>query len=128
MESQRKRKHFWFVKIPTDLLFDDDVSAEEKVLYAAFHRYASDKGEYYPWTFVGNRRLENQLSISDAKIEELTTKLERADWIAVIRKDRLRIVVLFPEKGFGITESKKQEIEQSARNLMAQFTSYSNME
>jgi hypothetical protein len=128
MKTQNKRKHFWFVKIPTDLLFDDDVSAEEKVLYAAFHRYASDKGEYYPWTFVGNRRLENQLSISDAKIEELTTKLERADWIAVIRTDSLRIVVLFPEKGFGIAENKKREIEQSARNLMAQFTSYSNME
>jgi hypothetical protein len=128
MESQSKRKHFWFVKIPTDLLFDDEVSAEEKVLYAAFHRYASDKSEYYPWTFVGNRRLANQLSISDAKIGELTTKLERADWIAVIRTDRLRIVVLFPEKGFGIAESKKYEIEQSAMNLMAQFTCYSNME
>ena len=116
------------MRIPTDLLFDDEVSAEEKVLYAAFHRYASDKSEYYPWTFVGNRRLTNQLSISDAKIEELTTKLERADWISVIRTDRLRIVVLFPDKAFGITENKKLEIEQSAMNLMAQFTCYSNME
>ncbi len=128
MKAQNKRKHFWFVKIPTDLLFDDEVSAEEKVLYAAFHRYASDKREYYPWTFVGNQRLTFQLSISDAKIEELVAKLEMADWIAVIRTDKLRIVVLFPEKRFGIAESKKQEIEQSARNLMAQFTSYSNME
>ena len=116
------------MKIPTDLLFDDEVSAEEKVLYTAFHRYASDKREYYPWTFVGNRRLAFQLSIGEEKIEELITKLEKIDWIAVIRTDRLRIVVLFPEKGFGIAESKKQEIEQSARNLMAQFTSYSNME
>ena len=116
------------MKIPTDLLFDDEVSAEEKVLYTAFHRYASDKREYYPWTFVGNRRLAFQLSIGEEKIEELVANLERADWIAVIRTNRFRIVVLFPERGFGIAESKKREIELKAKNLMAQFTSYSNME
>ncbi|GAI75901.1 unnamed protein product [marine sediment metagenome] len=128
MTAQNKRQHFWFVKIPTDLLFDDKVSAEEKVLYAAFHRYASDKREYYPWSFVGNRRLAQLLSTYEERIARRIAALEKADWIAVIRRDRLRIVVLFPDKGFGIAESKKQEIEQSARNLMAQFTCYSNME
>lgn len=128
MKNQNKRKHFWFVKTPTNLLFDDEVSAEEKVLYTAFHRYASDKREYYAWSFVGNRRLAQLLSTNEERIARRIAALERADWIAVIRTDKLRIVVLFPEKGFGIAESKKREIEQSARDLLAQFTSYSNME
>jgi len=124
MKVRNKRKYLWFVKIQTDLLFDEEVSAEAKVLYGSFYRYSSDRREQYPWTIVANQKIASQLGIKREKVEKLVRELKKAEWITILITGVIRIIVLFPDKEFEIVESKKREIEQKAKNLLAQFMSY----
>lgn len=120
---------FRFVRVPTDLLFDAELSFQAKVVWAALYSFATWRdGPNRGLSFVGVKRLADDLHVSPDTVSRALAELARAGWI--VRQERgarqrARTRVLLPDERVPAAEVVPQTCGLGAADLRHQNTTTS---